>query len=201
MADVRETLELVRSAVERDRAGQTADELLAALAALRELRLLIAAWEPELITAARQAGATWTQLAPALGVTSRQAAERRYLRLQPTETGETTGEARVQATRDQRAGQRAVDHWARANAAELRQLAGEISGLADLNPEARNRADEVHAALAGEATDLLGPLDDVRSHLVADHPGPAARITAIAEDAAAHRNSTLDSRRSHPADS
>ena len=45
--------------------------LLEALALLRGLREHIAGWEPELITAARAAGASWAQLAPALGVTSR----------------------------------------------------------------------------------------------------------------------------------
>ncbi|MGW5746727.1 HSP18 transcriptional regulator, partial [Amycolatopsis sp. NPDC003861] len=55
------------------------DEVLAALSGLRLLREHLASWEPELITAARAAGASWVALAPALGVASRQAAERRYL--------------------------------------------------------------------------------------------------------------------------
>ncbi|MEC3982011.1 HSP18 transcriptional regulator [Amycolatopsis sp. H20-H5] len=77
----------------------TCDEggLLAALSALRSLREERSGWEPELITAARAAGVSWTALVPALGVASRQAAERRYLRLQPSRTGETTGEARLDA--------------------------------------------------------------------------------------------------------
>ncbi len=58
-----------------------ATHMLDGLALLRQIRTELAAWEPELITAARRAGASWTQLAPALGVASRQAAERRYLRL------------------------------------------------------------------------------------------------------------------------
>jgi hypothetical protein len=192
-----ETAEAVRhlEAVLDELDTADADSLIEALSVLRELRLRLAAWEPELITAARAAGASWARLAPALGVTSRQAAERRYLRLRPTKTGETTGEARVQATRDRRAGERAVTRWARTNAAELRQLAGQISGLPGLSPEARRHADQVGAALAGDdAATLLGPLAKVRSHLVTDHPSLADRITAVAADADAQRNSTLDER-------
>src|SRR3954454_3421946 len=103
------------------------EQLLAALAVLRLLREELAAWEPELITAARAAGASWVALAPALGVASRQAAERRYLRLRPSDTGEATGEARVRAERDRRAGDRAVAGWARENSATLRELAGQVS--------------------------------------------------------------------------
>lgn len=191
-------LDRVRTVLRQLDAGDTdTDSLVEALAVLRELRHAIAAWEPELITAARAAGASWARLAPALGVTSRQAAERRYLRLRPTVTGESTGEARVQATRDHRAGERAVTRWARSNAAELRRLAGQVSGLDDLAPEARRHVDEVDAALAGDdVANLLGPLADVRSHLVTDHPALAERITAVAADADAQRNSTLDGRQS-----
>jgi hypothetical protein len=111
-------------------------QFLAALASLRELRAQIAAWEPDLIDAARSRGASWTELAPALGVASRQAAERRYLRLRPSPDDQvSTGDQRVQAERDRRAGQRAVAHWARDHAADLRQLAGQISALGADEPE------------------------------------------------------------------
>lgn len=168
------------------------DTLLAALAALRELRELIAVWEPRLITASRAAGVSWTQMAPALGVASRQAAERRYLRLQPTDTGEVTGEARVRAARDRRAGDRAVTQWARANAGRLRQLAGQIAGIAGLSPEGQRRVEDVNAALAADDTaTLLDPLARVRTHLAAaGHPELADRITAMATDADHERRST-----------
>src|SRR3954454_8557222 len=118
----------VQDAVAAARAGVAdQDQLLTALAGLRLLREELAGWEPELITAARAAGASWVALAPALGVASRQAAERRYLRLQPSHTGERTGEARVDAERDRRAGDRAVAGWARENSATLRELAGQVS--------------------------------------------------------------------------
>jgi hypothetical protein len=169
--------------------------LLEALTLLRELRDQIADWEPELITAARAAGASWVQLAPALGVTSRQAAERRYLRLRPTTTGETTGEGRVQAARGQRAGDRAVTDWARANAATLRQLAGQVSALPDLTPDAQDQADQVRAALAADdAARLLTPLGRLSALLGAEHATLAARITAATSNAEHQRQTTLDQR-------
>src|ERR1700743_2923826 len=78
--------------------------LLQALVMLRDLRAELSAWEPELITAAREAGVSWALLAPALGVTSRQAAERGYLRLPATLTGEATGVGREPVGRGGRAG-------------------------------------------------------------------------------------------------
>jgi hypothetical protein len=180
-----------------DEAEVDAEGLLRALAVLRELRAEMTRWEPELIAAARDAGASWAQLAPVLGVTSRQAAERRYLRLRPTGNGETTGEARVQATRDQRAGDRAVVAWARENTAVLRQLAGQIGGLRDLSPAGRREADRVQAELAGDdATTLLAPMSQMLSHLTADHPALAAKITEVTEDVDRHRHDALDRRQS-----
>src|SRR5487761_252873 len=63
------------------RRAPTADEALAALAVLTELRGWLARMEPELIGAARDAGATWEQLAPVLRVSDRRAAHRRAARL------------------------------------------------------------------------------------------------------------------------
>jgi len=62
--------------------------ILAALAGLRHLRDQLDEWEPLLIGAARANGASWAELAPALGVASRQAAERRYLRLRQSDQDE-----------------------------------------------------------------------------------------------------------------
>src|SRR5690242_3298882 len=99
-ADAAASLGHVSAAVAQARAAASADEaaddsspagpasgsarFLTALALLRELRAELATWEPDLIDAARRQGASWEQLAPALGVASRQAAERRYLRLRPS---------------------------------------------------------------------------------------------------------------------
>lgn len=155
-------------------ADAPADQVLAALEVLRHLREQLAAWEPELITAARAAGASWVELAPALGVASRQAAERRYLRLRPSNTGEPTGEARVRAERDRRAGDRAVATWARENSASLRELAGQVS--------AATGPGTVRDALGtDDPAALLTPLADAQAGLEPNHAPLAARIESITE--------------------
>jgi hypothetical protein len=124
-------------------------DVLAALAELRVVQGRLAAWEPLLIGAARHRGVSWAAIAPALGVASRQAAERRYLRLNPhaTDQESMTGEQRVQAARDRRAGDRAVTQWARDNAARLRRLAAQITALDDLDPATQQSIDRVLHAL------------------------------------------------------
>jgi hypothetical protein len=157
-------------------AGAPVDEVVAALEVLRRLREELAGWEPELIGAARAAGASWVDLAPALGVASRQAAERRYLRLRPSTSGEPTGEARVRAERDRRAGDRAVANWARENSATLRELAGQVSAVTG--------ADHVRDALAhDDPAALLTPLAGARADLAPGHPTLAARVESITEEA------------------
>ncbi|MFC3455456.1 HSP18 transcriptional regulator [Amycolatopsis speibonae] len=172
------------------------ESLLAALESLRAIREEFASWEPELIAAARAEGASWTSLAPALGVASRQAAERRFLRLRPSDGGERTGEARVDAERDRRAGDRAVSEWARRNSTTLRQLAGQAGALEGLSAEGRKRADKLNTALGeNDAADLLTPLSDMRDHLTADHLQLADRLGAISEHTGQVRRDALDSRR------
>ncbi|MGK3206927.1 HSP18 transcriptional regulator [Amycolatopsis sp. MEPSY49] len=172
------------------------DGLLTALADLRVLREELAGWEPELITAARTAGASWVALAPALGVASRQAAERRYLRLQPSHTGEKTGEARVDAERDRRAGDRAVADWARRNSAILRQLAGRVSALDGLDPAAQKSADRLGAALGDDdPATLLPPLAAARSHLAGDHAGLAKELGEISAETDRLRRDAVGNRR------
>ncbi|OSC62341.1 type III effector protein [Streptomyces sp. 4F] len=149
------------------------DQALAALLVLREVRDQLAGWETDLIETARAAGASWADLAHPLGVASRQAAERRYLRLRPGAPG-TTGEQRVQATRDRRAGDRAVTTRARGNAADLRQLAGQITAVDGLPAEAR--APLVQALGQDDAAGLIGPLTGARDHLADDQSELAARI-------------------------
>ncbi|MFF9984826.1 HSP18 transcriptional regulator [Streptomyces erythrochromogenes] len=138
---------------------------LAALLMLREVREQLAGWESGLIETARGQGASWADLAGPLGVASRQAAERRYLRLRPGTAG-STGEERVQATRDTRAADRAVTAWARDNAADLRRLAGQITALTDLPAAAAAAVGELNRALAdNDAARLIRPLADTRPHL------------------------------------
>ncbi|MFD8933507.1 type III effector protein, partial [Streptomyces mirabilis] len=156
-----------------------ADQALAALLLLRELRDQLAGWEPGLIEAARAAGSSWADLAHPLGVASRQAAERRYLRVRPGTPG-TTGEQRVQATRNRRAADRTITAWARTNAAELRQLAGQITALTDLPASSRTPLARLAEALAdNDAANLITPLADTHTHLNPNHPDLAVRIATI----------------------
>ncbi|GAA3019761.1 hypothetical protein [Streptomyces fulvorobeus] len=170
------------------------EEALAALLLLREIRQRLAAWEPGLIEEARAGGASWADLAGPLGVTSRQAAERRYLRLRPGPSG-STGEQRVQATRDHRAAHRTVAAWARENAGDLRQLAGRITALTDLPAPARGLMTRLNRALAqDDAALLVGPLGDTQSHLRPGHPDLAARVADVTSRAETLRRHS-DSRR------
>jgi hypothetical protein len=161
----------------------SSEEALAALLMLREMREQLAGWEAGLIETARAAGTSWADLAHPLGVASRQAAERRYLRVRPGTPG-TTGEQRVQATRTRRAADRTLTTWARTNAADLRQLAGQITALTDLPAQAHTPLARLTEALAdNEAANLIDPLTDTHTHLKANHPDLAARISTIAHRA------------------
>jgi hypothetical protein len=165
-----------------DHAALSATTLLDALVLLRWAQAELAALEPALITAARSAGTSWQALAPALGVASRQAAERRYLRLIPAtaEQNGSTSDARVRAERDRRAGVRAVAQWAHDNTADLRQLAGQITSLTDLDATADNDLARLHQALADpDAADLPTLLAEAQRHLD-QHPDLAARIDTVA---------------------
>ena len=180
-----------------DAAAPSPDQLLAALALLREVRTHIAAWEPELIEAARAAGTSWADLAPALGVASRQAAERRYLRLRRSPDGAAgTADERVAAERDKRAGDKAVAGWARANAGDLRRLAGQIGALEDLGAGADSDLAALRRALGrDDAADLLAPLAEARAHLQADHPSLAEQVGEIGRSTDAVRAASDRARR------
>jgi hypothetical protein len=182
-----------------------APELLAALEALARLRASLDQWEPMLIDIARARGLTWAQLAPSLGVASRQAAERRYLRLKPrtTEHPGTTREHRVDAARNQRSGERAVADWARGNAARLRQLAGQITALSadaarSISGEARAAIDRVREVLGSDdAAQLVEPLSDAARSLRTSHPDLADQINSLTEATDKIRNADL-ARRTTP---
>ncbi|MFG2794828.1 type III effector protein [Streptomyces sp. NPDC048419] len=160
-------------------------QALASLLLLRQVREQLAGWETGLIETARHAGASWADLADPLGVASRQAAERRYLRGRPGPAG-TTGEQRVQATRERRAADRTTAAWARRNAADLRRIAGQITALTDLPAAARSPLRQLHAALADDdPAVLIRPLGATRPHLTTTHPGLAARLDALTDSARA----------------
>ncbi|MGV9249817.1 type III effector protein [Streptomyces sp. NPDC003710] len=155
------------------------EQILASLLLLRQVREQLAGWETGLIEAARQAGASWADLAHPLGVASRQAAERRYLRGRPGPAG-TTGEQRVQATRERRAAERTTAAWARRNAADLRRIAGQITALTDLPTAARSPLSRLHEALAHDnPAALIQPLNATRPHLTPAHPDLAAQLDAL----------------------
>ncbi|GAA2998146.1 HSP18 transcriptional regulator [Actinokineospora diospyrosa] len=173
-------LALVRTVAEHETAD--AADVLAALTLLRHIRDELAGWEPRLIEAARAAGVSWARIAPALGVASRQAAERRYLRGRPDGTTTSTGEQRVRAERDRRAGDRAVVRWARDNAVLLRRLAAAVSVVDGLDRDGQRSVDDVTDALGGaDSADLLTPLADAGRHLRESHPELADRIDRVAD--------------------
>jgi hypothetical protein len=181
-----ESLALVVEAVRRtaavgDAQGDSdATDALEALGALHRLRDQLDAWEPILIETARERGASWARLAPALGVTTRQAAERRYLRLRPGDQPGLTREERVQAARDERAGDRAVAAWARENASELRQIAGQVSTLTGLSTAGTRGAKALATSLTGDdPSSLIEPLADMHAHLVEDHGALAEQVEAV----------------------
>ncbi len=161
-------------------------QAMAALLLLRELRTQLAGWEAGIVETARAAGATWADLAPPMGVASRQAAENRYLRLRPSPPAtegagaEETLAERVKAVRDRRAADRTVTAWARTNAAELRVLAARLTALTDLPPEAGPDLAALHSALGGaDAAGLVTPLARLRPHLGTGHTDLAARLDAL----------------------
>jgi hypothetical protein len=175
----------VRQAAE---GGLNAEQVLAALVLLRGLRDELAGWEPELIAKARELGTSWADLAPALGVASRQAAERRYLRLRPSDLG-GTGDERVQAERDRRAGDRAVSRWARDNSASLRSLAGQV-GVHD---------EGVHDVLGtDDVVTLLDPLANAEESLRDSHPALADLIGEVGAHTDRVRRDSLDRRSQNP---
>ncbi|MGW3328541.1 HSP18 transcriptional regulator [Streptomyces virginiae] len=206
--DAAAALEVIHEAIEkahRSSAGEMAattaegsgpEQALAALQMLREIRERLTGWESVLIETARTQGASWAELAGPLGVASRQAAERRYLRLRPGAAG-STGEQRVQATRDARAADRTVTAWARDNAADLRRLAGQVTSLSDLAPGAQGAVGALNQALGGDdAAGLIGPLAGTRPHLGAGDADLADRIDAVTRHTDQLRQDSNDQRNS-----
>ncbi|MFE7093354.1 HSP18 transcriptional regulator [Streptomyces erythrochromogenes] len=174
--------------------GSGPEQALAALRMLREVRERLSGWESVLIETARTQGTSWADLAGPLGVASRQAAERRYLRLRPGAAG-STGEQRVQATRDARAADRTVTAWARDNAADLRRLAGEVTSLTGLPAGADGAVGALNQALGGDdAAGLIGPLAGTRPHLGTGDAELADRIDAMTRHTEQLRQDSNDQR-------
>lgn len=158
------------------------EELLEALELLHALRDQLTSWEPQLIAAARDRGVSWQRLATVLGVASRQAAERRFLRLAPSTTGEITADGRVQAARQRRAVDRALQSWAQQHAGELRRLAAEVIGLTGLaHPGRRHQRELSERLIDDDPALLLGPLAAARPHLTSRHSATAKQLAVIAK--------------------
>lgn len=93
------------------------------------------------------------------------------------------------ATRQGRAADRASTAWARDHAADLRRLAGQISALGPLTPQARPAQAALHAALgAADAAELIAPLAGMRPYLDARHTTLAKSLDAL------HRRHTTAAR-------
>ncbi|MDX3074088.1 HSP18 transcriptional regulator [Streptomyces sp. MI02-7b] len=198
LASIEEALRVARAADDtapRPGPDEGPAEALASLILLREVREQLARWESGLIETARAAGASWADLADPLGVASRQAAERRYLRLRPGAAG-TTGEQRVKATRDGRAADRSVNVWARDKAADLRRLAAQVTALTDLPESARPAVAAVDRALAhDDAARLLAPLAATHPFLESGHPDLAAAVGSLTRHTDRLRESSHQQRR------
>ena len=187
LAAIDDAIRTARTPAPADPAAPETAQALAALVLLRELRTELAGWEAGLVETARATGATWADLAPPMGVASRQAAETRYLRLRPatsTPQATATGAERVKAVRDHRAAERTVTAWARTNAADLRVLAAQLCALIDLPRAAHPTQTALRTALGtADAADLITPLTHMRPHLGTDHPDLATRLDNLTHHA------------------
>jgi hypothetical protein len=109
-------------------ASPTREGVLEALAALQTVRTDLDRIERELIASAREREVRWPDIAAALGLASRQAAEQRWLRLQ----GDTSRDpVRVRSSRRE---QRVVDSVHGAPVAELRRAARQAYRLIEADP-------------------------------------------------------------------
>jgi hypothetical protein len=106
------------------------DEVLAALALIPGLRADLDALESGAIDAARSCGAGWAEIALALGLRSRQAAEQRRLRLGTHTEGRDVGEVRERRRR-----QREADATAGKTIVALREAVTALAAAIDRTPD------------------------------------------------------------------
>ncbi|MFD7556557.1 MULTISPECIES: hypothetical protein [unclassified Streptomyces] len=145
-------------------------DLLAALLVIRELREKLQSDEVMLLKAARRKRITWARLAEALGLKSRQAAERRYLQLR-SDLDEAKGTRLKQAER--------VEY-----ARSLRD-----------QPDGPDRADRRDTSVAGLARRLVA-LPDLAERAAA--PWPDQLAEALAGLAALETRGNAHSVSEHP---
>jgi hypothetical protein len=154
-------------------------EVLAALAAVPQLRRDLDDIEGALVDAARECGAGWPEIAAALGLRSRQAAEQRRLRLAGATPGRDPGEARNRRSR-----QRSVDTTSGEEIIALREAVRELANAVHRGTDwdRQGRADLVRRTLfaaldadPGALVDLAGlAIADLSATELADLPGGPA---------------------------
>jgi type II secretory pathway component PulJ len=136
-----------------------ASDVLAALTQLDEARAALDTLERDLTRAARSRGASWQQVADALGLASRTSAESRAVRLERNSTSGRS-DRYPQEVRAERARDRAGDAWCRANEARLRSAVFDLSTFNGTWPALSDAtADEVLLSWVGG---LDGPALAVR---------------------------------------
>ncbi|MFF9638769.1 hypothetical protein ACF1D2_29845 [Streptomyces bacillaris] len=169
-----------------DQAQVPAEDVLAALTQLDEARAALDTLERDLTRAARERGASWQQVADALGLTARSSAESRFVRL-VRDAASYHGDRYPQRLRAERARDRASAAWCRENEARLR---GAVFDLATFNgtwPALSLAASD--ETLASWTKELDGPALAARLHglrhvlalgvpdgAVATHPLGAAAV-------------------------
>lgn len=140
LSEIADKYDLVIRLIERQAADEvTETDLLAALLVIRTLRGKLQLDEGRIIGAARTKGVTWTRVATALEMRTRQSAERRYLQLR-TDLDDTYGDSlsqadRVDYYRSQR-DRRAEARWADQHQDEIVALARRLLAIPDLQQRA-----------------------------------------------------------------
>ncbi|MEU7823059.1 hypothetical protein [Catellatospora sp. NPDC049133] len=119
--------------------GLSGQDALAALVLRRSAVAALAGLEAALIRAARDSGIPWNDIAQAVGVESRQAAERRYLRLCADREGLDLDQ-RIEQERDAHAATRARRHWAHDHGPRLQELCARLlAALPDASGQGLSR--------------------------------------------------------------
>ncbi|WP_415962022.1 hypothetical protein [Streptomyces sp. 021-4] len=171
---------------DHEQAQVPADDVLTALTQLDEARAALDTLERDLTRAARKRGASWQQVADALGLTARSSAESRFVRLE-RDAASYRSDRYPERQRAERARDRAGAAWCHANTARLR---GALFDLATFNSSwpalSRAASDETlmswtkeldGPALAARLHSLRHVLaDGVPAGAVASHPLGAAAV-------------------------
>lgn len=171
-----------------------ADDVLAALTMMDDARARLDALERDLLRAARSRDASWATVAGALGLSTRQSAESRALRLERSQNGSDGRD--VAAQRADRARQRNTDAWLAAHEERIRTVCSQIIDATPAwphltgNPLARvHRLAATLASGAGPAH-LADRLAELRVE-IAPYDGTLEPVGPLAGDAAEARDAML----------